>query len=122
MINSVADKSKEMASAATSAHQTPFTPNQIGSSRTQITCITKVREKEISKDIPPLPSAVKNAEAKILKPQNKYANEFRRMPVVVICKRWGLCETKMEANAWAKIIPIAAIVTPAIPVNFKLFL
>ena len=46
--------------------------------RTEAVWNTSVRKKEIAAEISPLPSAVKNDEANILKPANKNANENSR--------------------------------------------
>ena len=50
---------------------TPFKSQIIGNTSTQMAWKIKVRKKDKNSEIVPLPSAVKNAEPKILIPQNK---------------------------------------------------
>ena len=52
----------EQSSAAEIASHTPLSPKKIGSTSTAITWHTSVLINEISAEISPLPSAVKNAE------------------------------------------------------------
>ena len=65
-------------SAAVMAYQMPSTPNRSGSRRTEEVWKTSVRRKEMAAEMRPLLSAVKNEDAKILKPANRNANENRR--------------------------------------------
>ena len=60
-------------SATNAESHTPFSPklNKLGKINTDAAWQRKVLKKEISKEIPPLESAVKNAEAKIFTPAAK---------------------------------------------------
>ena len=62
-------------SATITANQIPFMPRIIGRISTAATWNTRVRRKEIAADIPPLLSAVKKDEPKILKPLNRYTRQ-----------------------------------------------
>ena len=65
-------------SAAVMAYQMPSTPRSRGRRMTEDVWNTSVRKNEIAAEISPLPSAVKNDEAKMLKPANKNAKENSR--------------------------------------------
>ena len=65
-------------SATVMAYQMPSTSKISGRMSTEAVWNTSVRRKEIAAEINPFPSAVKNDEAKILKPANKTANENSR--------------------------------------------
>ena len=58
-------------SAAVMAYQMPSTSKISGRMSTEAVWNTSVRRKEIAAEINPFSSAVKNDEAKILKPANK---------------------------------------------------
>ena len=53
------------------AHQMPSISKISGSTMTEEAWNTSTRKKEMSADIPPLPSAVKKPEQKILKPDSR---------------------------------------------------
>ena len=67
------DTTKAANSAATTENQMPKTPKNAG--RIKIAAISnkKVRKKEISAETKPLLNAVKNEDAHVLMPLNKYA-------------------------------------------------
>ena len=65
-------------SAAVMAYQMPSTPRSRGRRMTEDVWNTSVRKNEIAAEISPLSSAVKNDEAKMLKPANKNAKENSR--------------------------------------------
>ena len=68
----------EASSATVMAHQTPSKPKKRGKIKTAATSKTTVRRKEIAAETIPLFNAVKNEDAKILKPANRNANENSR--------------------------------------------
>lgn len=65
-------------SATVIAYQMPSTSNRSGRRMTEDVWNTSVRRKEIAAEMKPLFSAVKNDEAKILKPANRKAKEKSR--------------------------------------------
>lgn len=64
-----------MHSASVAENQIPFAPISIGRKITETDSAMNVLTNEMSAEIPPLESAVKNEELKILKPQIKNINE-----------------------------------------------
>ena len=68
----------ENTSATVIAYQMPSTSKISGSRITDDVWKTSVRKKEIAAEIRPLFSAVKNEDAKILKPENRNANANSR--------------------------------------------
>lgn len=62
-------------SATTVENHMPSNPQKIGKVRTAAHWKTKVRKKEISADMSPLPRAVKKEEPKIAVPENKKEKE-----------------------------------------------
>ena len=61
-------------SAAVMAYQMPSTPKISGRRMTDKVWSTSVRKNEITAEMSPLFNAVKNEDAKILKPANRNAN------------------------------------------------
>ena len=60
------------------AYQMPSTPKISGRRMTDEVWSTSVRKNEITAEMSPLFNAVKNEDAKILKPANRNANENSR--------------------------------------------
>ena len=74
----------ENISAPTTASHTPLSPQINGRIKMNAIWKTRVRKNEITAEIRPLLSAVKNADAKIFIPLMMYESEKRQIALVVI--------------------------------------
>ena len=99
-------------SAAVMAYQMPSTPRSRGRRMTEDVWNTSVRKNEMAAEISPLPSAVKNDEAKMLNPANKNAKENSRNAWHVSVNSPSSYPTKIFASGAASTRASTVSTTP----------
>ena len=95
------------------AIQIPSTSQYKGKINTATLGKMKVRKKERNKEIAPLDKAVKKDEVKILNPQNKKHNAYKRKPRMVNTNNSSSLPVKILEKGLAQLTATTVIKTPS---------